>query len=165
MNFKKIVAGIALGAMVMGASVPAFATVVENDATKDAVFYAQYNDGTWARAPHDMDDANIAEAYLNDDGTVDLTFCDGIYNIQMGSTTRAMAGYVKAVYEIAGYDEDGNVIVGDVISEDEDIDGKADYVTLTPGADNKVAIEMVVTMGTIGHAQTQAVYLNLDAVE
>ena len=157
-NVKKLVAGVALGAMVMGASVPAFATVLDNDATKDAVFYAQYNNGTWAAAPHDMDDANIKTAHLNNDGTVTLTLQDGVYSIGAG-----MSGYVEGIY-VLEYDEDGNIVLNDRLSEDTNDDGKDDTVTLTPGADNKVAINMVVTMGTIGHANAQAVYLNLDNV-
>lgn len=74
MNFKKLFAGIALGAMVFGAGAPAFAAdgdKVDTSGAYKAEFYAYYDadkDGTkeWAPAPMGMNTGCFADGWTYD---------------------------------------------------------------------------------------------------
>lgn len=145
MNFKKLIAGIAVGAMVMGSGVAAFAgNGILADDEKTVQFYAQYDDGHWAAAPYDMNDANIAEAYAEDDGTYTLILQEGAY-----TTPVATKGQIKTVV-------DAN---GKIVSVDADGDGYADYVNMATGESNKYTLNLQAKMGLIGHEMDKQVYL------
>ncbi len=150
-NFKKIVAGIAVGAMVMGSGVAAFAGngFVATDG-KTVQFAAQYKNGTWAAAPYDMNDANIASAEAIDDGVYELTLKTGEYrDVPMGPTTMNMEGTIVSVTDATGEE----------VSVDEDGDGYADTVVMEAGASNLYVLKLEASIGSLGHNMTQTVYL------
>ena len=159
-NFKKIVAGIAVGAMVMGSGVAAFAgngvTASDGKVVQFAAYYSSTNE--WKAAPHGMNDENIAsDVYDEDEELYVLTLKEGTYNIPMGETTVAMGGKIVSV-------TDAN---GDVVSVDSDNDGYADTVAMI--ADNgvtKYTLNVKATMNaggaTIPHSMSQQVYLMAD---
>lgn len=148
-NFKKVVAGVALAGMVLAGGTAAFAGagVTASDG-KVVQFAAQYDDGTWAAAPHDMNDANIASATANADGTYTLALKEGTYNIDMGIMTMPMTGKIVTVSDANG-----------VISVDSNADGYADSVTMATGESNKYTMVMEAGSGSLGHDATREVYL------
>lgn len=145
-NFKKIVAGIAVGAMVMGSGVAAFAGngIVATDG-KTVQFAAQYKDGTWAAAPYDMNDANIASATALGNDSYLLALKEGSYVMPYAT----MGGVILSVTDASGAE----------VSTDIDGDGYADYATMTAGESNKYTLNLKTTSGESTHSMNQVVYL------
>ena len=123
-GLKKVFAGLLVGAMVMGGGVAAFAG---NGVTADngkVVEFGAYHGSTqtWAAAPYDMNDANIASAtYDSATGEYVLTLKTGDYVMPYAT----MSGTIKAVYADADLTEE--------ISADINGDGYADVVSMAPG--------------------------------
>ncbi len=154
-NFKKIVAGIAVGAMVMGSGVAAFAgNGILADNGKTVQFAAYYGSTqTWAAAPYDMNDANIASAdYDSETGEYVLALKTGSYVMPYAT----MSGTIKAVYTDAELTEE--------VSIDLDGDGYADEVSMAPGTETTNHYYLQLEAGANSssgdnHTMTQEVYL------
>ena len=145
-GLKKLLAGVALGAMVMGASVPAFA-ITDTTNKYNVQFYAE-SDGQYVVAPWGMDDGNIASATVSADGTsVDMKFKLGEFNIMGFIPT---SGYITSITDAAGKE----------MTTDLDKDGNADIATLATGPNNIYVLKVAVASGNLGHV-TKNMYVNL----
>lgn len=132
-KFKRITSAVAATAMaacmVVGTGFGAYAASVEDvngNVTGECSFY-RLKDGEWSAAPYGMDDGNITEAVLNDDGTITLYFDYAEYRVM---------GFLPVTGGIADVEGTGVVEKGG----DENNDYCLDWVTVTPDAEISLTI-------------------------
>lgn len=125
MKSKKLMAALSaltLGATMMGGMAMTANAATVTDSTDSVVgdcsFY-RYKNNAWSAAPYGMDDGNITDAFLNDDGTITLYFDFSTYYVM---------GFLPVTGGIA--DVSGEAVVEK--GEDEDGDGCLDWATINP---------------------------------